>query len=270
MRQLGGRIAALGLASGALGGGAVEPVRRHVGRIGFQHQRLQRQRGGQAAQLQRTLVGECAAKAQLESQCDKRLRLLPAAVEGVGDAALHRHLAQPLEQAVGTAAHVQDHGQIEAPCQLQLRAVKLLLARRIQPLNKVIQADFAHGHQVRVVARTLQHLRQRGHIAIACAPGVERVDTQRVAVAVALRQRLHRRGVGQLHRRNHQVLHARRPRRCPHRIGVGRELGGVEVAVGVYPGGHGGDGAMFRGWAGQLMVFSGSRACLDCASSSHF
>ena len=108
------------------------------------------------------------------------------------------------------------------------------------------------------------------HIAIAGAPGVKRMDAQRIAVAVALRQRLHRRGVGQFHRRNHQVLHARRPRRRPHRIGVGRELGGVEVAVGVYPGGHGGDGAMFRGWAGQLMVFSGSRACLACASSSHF
>ena len=82
---------------------------------------------------------------------------------------------------------MQEHRQIETPRQLQLGTVELLLPRRVQPRHKVIEADFADGHQMRVVAHTLYDFPQRRHVALPSAAGVERMDTQRVAVAVALR-----------------------------------------------------------------------------------
>src|SRR5574344_1675842 len=89
-RQLRAAVAALWLAVLALRGGAIEPLRRHVGRIGFQHQAVQRQALRQVAQFQCALVGDGATKTQLEAQSDKRLRLLPAAIKRVGNAAHHR------------------------------------------------------------------------------------------------------------------------------------------------------------------------------------
>ena len=82
---------------------------------------------------------------------------------------------------------MQDDRQIKAPRQLQLRAVKLLLPRRVQPRHKVIEADFAHRHQMRGMAHALYDFPQRRHVIVPSAAGVERMDTQRVAVAVALR-----------------------------------------------------------------------------------
>ena len=120
-------------------------MRRNVGRVGFHGDGVLRQCLRQAAQLQGALVGHGTAKPELETQGNERLRLLHTAVEGMGDAAAHRHFAQALEQAVGRAAHVQDHRQAEAPRQLQLRAVKLLLPRWIQSIGKKIQPDFADG-----------------------------------------------------------------------------------------------------------------------------
>ena len=111
------------LARRALLGGHVQPLRRDVGRIGLDHQRLQRQVGGQAADLQRALEGHRAAEAQLEAQLDEGQRLLRAAVEGVRDAAgTPVDAAQLPEQRVGRAAHVQDHRQAGAARQLELRA----------------------------------------------------------------------------------------------------------------------------------------------------
>ena len=70
-RQLGRAVATLGLAQRPLFGGLVKPLRRDVGRIGLQHQGAQGQLAGQAAQLQRALVGQAAAKAERKTQVHK-------------------------------------------------------------------------------------------------------------------------------------------------------------------------------------------------------
>ena len=82
-----GRVATLWHALGALPGGGVEPVRRDVGGIGFEHDGRERQVFGQATQLQGPLEGEGATKAEFESQFDEGVGLLQAAVEGMGNAA---------------------------------------------------------------------------------------------------------------------------------------------------------------------------------------
>ena len=91
-------------------------MRRNVGRIRLQHDGGQGQGAGQPAQLQRTVKRHRATKTELEAQVDKCLRLLCAAVEGMGDAlpAVGPDLAQVFEQLVGRAPHVQDHRQAMA------------------------------------------------------------------------------------------------------------------------------------------------------------
>ena len=65
-------------------------MRGNVRRIGFQHQRFQRQFGGEHAQLQCALKGQRATKTQLETHGDELLGLLQTAIERMGDATLHR------------------------------------------------------------------------------------------------------------------------------------------------------------------------------------
>jgi hypothetical protein len=119
-------------APGALGRRAVEPVRRDVRRIGLQHQRVQRQCRGQAAQLQRALEGHARRRNPAAGRRrNPGLLRLPAnawamPVHGVGR---RRQRAQPRQQAVGRAAHMQDHRQAMPARQAQLRAVEVLLAR---------------------------------------------------------------------------------------------------------------------------------------------
>ena len=55
----------------ALGRGPVKPVRRHVGGVGLQHQRRQRQLAGQPPHLQGPLVSDGAAEPQLETELDE-------------------------------------------------------------------------------------------------------------------------------------------------------------------------------------------------------
>ena len=120
---------------GPLRGGGVKPVRRDIRRVGLHHQGRFGQLGRQPAQLQRPVIGHGAAKPQLEAQCDEGLGLLQTAVEGMGDAARHGNVAQPLEELVRRAAHMQDHRQIEPSRQLQLGTVELLLPRGIEAID---------------------------------------------------------------------------------------------------------------------------------------
>ena len=214
-------------------------MRRNVGRVGFHDDGVFGQRLRQAAQLQGALVGHGAAEPELETQGDERLRLLHTAVEGMGDAAAHRHFAQALEQAVGRAAHVQDHRQAEAPRQLQLRAVKAPLARWVKAGHEAVEPDLAHRDQARVGLVLLQRAGQRLQVFVGGARRVERVDAQGVAVAMALRELAHHIPLGALHGRDDAVRHARRARLGAHGVHVGGELGRVEVAVGVDPARHG-------------------------------
>lgn len=237
-RQLARLVARLGRASVALGGAAVEPVRRNIGRVGFHHDGFGRQRLGQSAHLQRTVKRERAAKTELESHANQASGLLRAPIEGMGNATRHRHLTQRLEHAVHRAAHMQQHGQIKAPRQAQLRAQQGLLVVGIEFGNEVVEPDFAHCHQRRVALTRVQRAFERLQIGLARTGRAQRVDPQRVAVAVAMRQTPYRFEVVHVHRRNHDVADTALAGTLAHSIDVMRELTRVQVAVGVDPEEH--------------------------------
>ena len=133
---------------------------------------------------------------------------------------------------------MQDHRQVKPPGQLQLRAVKPLLARRVEARHKIIEADLANRHQARVSMVLLQVPGQMLQVLLLGAPCVEGMNAQRIAVPMLVRQRPHGVPVAALYRRNHAMADALRRRLGADRAAVGIELGGVEVAVGIDPGGH--------------------------------
>ena len=127
--------------------------------------------------------------------------------------------------------------------QLQLLAKEPLLPLAQRPLgqlgHEMVETDLAHRDQARVarvpgqcrVQARQRIVRRRRHI--------HRVQAQRVGVAKALRQRAHGIEGADFDGGNHAGRHARGPRPFAHRRQVGRELGRVQVAVGVDPGAHG-------------------------------
>ena len=213
----------------------VQPLRRDVGGVGFQHQGIVRQPHGQAADLQRPLVCQGPAKPELEASTCEFLRLHLAAIEGVGDAAGHRQAAQTGQQGVGRAPYVQQYRQAGLPRQLQLRQVEGLLPLAVQPRNEVVQTDLAHRHQTGVVGMGLQGLRQELQVGVGRAVGVEGVNAQRIGQSVAVCQGPHPLEVRSLHGRQHQHGHLHGARAFNHRIAVGVKLGRIQVAVRVHP-----------------------------------
>jgi hypothetical protein len=210
-------------------------LRRDVRRIGLQHQGPGRQLARERANLQRALEGHRAAEAQSEAARHEGRRLLRAAVEGVRDAARHLDAAQPRQQRVGRAPHVQDHGQPGVACQAQLREVEALLQRAVEPGHEVVEPDLAHGHQARIVALRLQRGAQPFEVAVLRPRHVQGVDAERVDAVVRMRQRAHGLEVGALDGRQHEGAHAGRTRPLHHAGAVGVELGGVEMAMGIDP-----------------------------------
>ena len=210
-------------------------MRRNVGCIGLQHQGVQRQLRGQHAQLQRTLERERPAKAQFEAHGDELLGLLQTAIEGMGNAAFHRRLAQTLQQQIGAAPHMQEHGQIVLLRQLQLRFVKQLLPRHVQTGHKTIQTDFTHGHQVRVWAVRVQRLLQYRQVMVLGLRRVQGVDAQGVDIAVLVGELAHQFEVVHLHRWNDTGLNTHCASGLSHRVPVVCKFSGVQVAVAVDP-----------------------------------
>ena len=153
--------------------------------------------------------------------------------------ARHRHLAQAFEQHVGRAAHVQNDRQTVLPRQLQLGRVKrplpLTQGGLAQGWHKIIQTNFPHRHQARVVFRRSQGIVQGVQVIVMCLRHIQRVDAQGISVAVAVRQRLHRAPMGPRHRRDHAQAHACTAGLLTHRVAVGIKLGRVQVAMGVDP-----------------------------------
>jgi hypothetical protein len=129
---------------------------------------------------------------------------------------------------------VQDHRQAEAAREPQLGTVKVQLPRRIEPRHEMVEPDFADRHEARVAELLREQRLERGQVFVGCGARVERVDAQRIAVAKALREPLHRGPAGARDGRQHAVAHAKRGGLLAHSIHVAREFGGVEVAVGVY------------------------------------
>jgi hypothetical protein len=82
---------------------------------------------------------------------------------------------------------MQDHRQVKALGQFQLRLVMVLLQRHVQARHKAIEADLAHRHQARVGAVLLQCLGQGLQVGVRGLRREQRVDAQRVNVAVLMR-----------------------------------------------------------------------------------
>ena len=129
--------------------------------------------------------------------------------------------------------------------------------RRAQLRHEKIQPDFAHCHQLRIVAGGIELIGQLLQLALARRGGAHRVNAQRIGIAPGMRQLLHlchMRGM-RVYGRNHAQGHALLPRTLAHGIAVGIELGRVQVAVRVDPETHAtGSGGL------------GSTACSGCST----
>ncbi len=110
---------------------------------------------------------------------------------------------------------------------------------QVEPGHEVVQADLADGHEARVVAVPARggrparrgRRRPRGRRTAGGCPA----RSDRPCWCASSRTRVE---VERAHGLQHQHLHAGGLAAGHHRIAVGVELGGVEVAVGVDPG-HG-------------------------------
>ena len=238
-RQLGGCVASLRQASGPRLRCLIQPVWRDVGRIGFHHQSVCGYCAGQLAKCGGALVGHGPTKTQSKAHRHKSLGLLRAAIERVGNATCHLHLSQPFEQHVRRAAHMQDDGQAIFLGQQQLRRIKLPLPLthlgRAQLGDEIIQADFAHGDQARIMACLGQRFIQRIQVIALRLRHIQGVNAQGIRIAMLGGQGLHTRPIAALHCRQHTQTHTRIARGLAHLRTVGRKLRRVQMAVGVDP-----------------------------------
>ncbi len=134
---------------------------------------------------------------------------------------------------------MQQHRQVELARDLQLRLVDGVLPLDLRIGDEEVEPDLADGDEARVVHRRGDLPAQFDQVVIAGLRGAERVDAERVTAAgLPVRQRAHHIEVPARDRRHHDVADPRYPRLLDHRIAVGIEFAGIEVAVGVDP--HGG------------------------------
>ncbi len=158
-RQL-GRLVAHRRPGGARRGGAIEPLRRDVGRIGLGHDRPDRHGDGDAPDAQRPLEGDGAAEAEAKAELDECARLLLAAVEGVGDAAVDGRSTQMLEDGVDGAPDVEQDRQAELGGEPELAGEHLRLPIVVEAGDEMIQANLADRDQARVTGMARERVAQ--------------------------------------------------------------------------------------------------------------
>lgn len=185
-------------------------MRCHVRRIGFHHDGLKGQRGHQTPQLPGALKGHSTAKAELESHLQTGAGLLFTAIERMrnpfpGLAACRT--TQILEHLVDGAAHMQQHWQVMFARQRQLGLEKMLLPGGIEAGNKIVQPDFTHCDQTRVVSVSAQGVIQTGQISLPGRAGTQRMDAQRIGILLPMRQQAHDFKVVHRHSRDHAQRH---------------------------------------------------------------
>lgn len=90
----------------------------------------------------RAAVGHRPAESQLEAEGDEGFRLLPAAVEGVGNAAADGDTAQMPDDLIDGPPHMQDDRQVVLAGQFELGGEKALLARQIEFGKVAVETDF--------------------------------------------------------------------------------------------------------------------------------
>jgi hypothetical protein len=92
--------------------------------------------------------GHGAAETQLEAELDELVGLLPAAVEGVGDAAGHTATAQLPEHRIDGTPDMEQNRKLVVARQPQLRREEKVLPRLVARLDKVVEPDFADGQRM--------------------------------------------------------------------------------------------------------------------------
>ena len=133
---------------------------------------------------------------------------------------------------------MHDHRQPMRARQLQLSVKEAFLLGGIQARDEAVETDLAHRDQPRVVAPATQFLVEQRQVLVARAVGAQRMDAERVGIALQVREFAHRREVGRGHRGNHAEPDA-------DLTGAGADAGHlraefrrIEVAVGVDEEGH--------------------------------
>ncbi len=202
----------------------------HVRGIGFQQDRLQRQRGCQRTQLAGAFKRQHAAKAETETEIDILLRLLQAAVEGMHDTATDTQSFQRGQHLVVRLQHMQDDRQLCVARNQQLRLEQCLLAISVEVIDVKIQTDLANGNG----AVMRDPLFQLFDIARRVVCQEHRVQSERrVQPRHLLTQRPQRWPPGCLHRRHHETGHARRAAALDDRVTIVIEGWQVQVTMAV-------------------------------------
>ena len=156
-----------------------------------------------------------------------------------------RSVAQVFQHPVGGTAHVQDHRQAVFARQLQLFPVKVFLTlaqgARTHLRHKEIQANFANCHQLRVIAMQVQLCVQLGQVSVLGSFHAQRVNAQRIAVASVVRQTAHRVKIGHPDCWQDAISYFLYSCLCTDDKGFRAKLWCIQVAMGIYPGGHAGE-----------------------------
>jgi hypothetical protein len=160
-----------------------KPGGSDIGRVGFQHDRLDRQFGGQAADLPRAGKRHVAAESELHAVGHVVVRLIVTAVERMGDTLPHARATQLRQDLVLRLAHVQQHRQVEVARDLQLLRVQPGLMGGVEPRHEEVEPDFANGNEARVVDRRRHLAAQFIEIGLPGGPRVQRVDAERIDAA---------------------------------------------------------------------------------------
>ena len=139
----------------------------------------------------RSAVGQRPAEAELEPSRRELAGLLGTAVEGVDDSARHVDAPQVLEQQVRRLPHMHDDRHVRLARDPQLLAEEPLLSCRIDAGLGEVDADLAHGDKTRIGERLLHGLAQPLDIVLDSVGKPQRMHSERVGKAMAMRNRAH-------------------------------------------------------------------------------
>jgi hypothetical protein len=212
----------------------IDPGRRDIGRIGFEHISIRREGRSKPSNLQRAREGHGAAKSEHATEIDEGRGLLDAAVEGMSNTASRTQAAKMLEHTVLGTAHMHDHRQVKVAGDAKLLDEKALLFGPIKAGYEMIESDLADSDQTRIADRPADRLTQGDQFGIGSLIDMKRMDAERIAHALMARsKRGDRRKIEGANRRHHDAGNARGQGRIDHVIPVRIEFGGIEVAVGI-------------------------------------
>jgi hypothetical protein len=171
-----------------------------------------------------------AAETQLEAQLDEFVGLLPAAVEGMRNAAGHGTTAKMLEHLVDGPSYMQQDRQIGIARNFKLGAEPEFLAGIIARLDEAIEPDFADRQRLFALNGFTQGIEVR----LAGAIDIHRMNAVgRPAAGVVPAYRSHGAEIRALHGWHHDIPDTDGRGRVCHGTPIGIELGRIEMAVGV-------------------------------------